>query len=175
MASVIWQKLLLLYTPADRPIVSNINALDDDERVNVEWNEGREIGEERWKRLQPMERKYSRSISGVILAAADADRATLAPALLAFIIRQMEPTENPQTHSAAVANSNFLVFSEQNACAGTNGRIWERCIQHHFKTTGPRNYGEVEVSSCQTTRGKRKGGRKAQIWQRKQRRDVSDS
>lgn len=37
-----------------------------------------------------MEWKYSRSISGVILAEADADRATLPPALLAFIIRQME-------------------------------------------------------------------------------------
>lgn len=58
-----------------------------------------------------MEWKYSRSISGVILAEADADRATLPPALLAFIIRQMEPgTENPcvvtQTHSTAGAASN---------------------------------------------------------------------
>lgn len=58
-----------------------------------------------------MEWKYSRSISGVILAEADADRTTLPPALLAFIIRQMElATENPhavtQTHSTAVAASN---------------------------------------------------------------------
>lgn len=55
-----------------------------------------------------MEWKYSRSISGVILAEADADRATLPPVLLAW---QMEPgTENPcvvtQTHSTAGAASN---------------------------------------------------------------------
>lgn len=58
-----------------------------------------------------MEWKYSRSTSGVILAEADADRATLPPALLAFISRQMEAaTENTRTfthtHSTAVADSN---------------------------------------------------------------------
>lgn len=58
-----------------------------------------------------MEWKYSRSVSGVILAEAVADRAMLPPALLAFIIRQMEPaTENlhavTETHSTAAAASN---------------------------------------------------------------------
>lgn len=60
-----------------------------------------------------MEWEYGRSISGVVSAEADADRATLPPALSAFLIRQMEPaTEDPHaishthTPSTAVAASN---------------------------------------------------------------------